>query len=283
MGNVNAVPYSDFESHLMLRARHYGFPEYIQVKPLPSVRELTELFDYASYIASHEVRPHRPPVVWCEPLPDSPSWSDDRNYPPMDYMGAYFSGDDVHTGMTVPARSGRRIELYPDRIKECSTRLYREHNPDRLHKEEVYMFLERIVLIHEYYHALLHLGCTPRESPLSDRPTPNDVADMLLSRGRIWRNLSPRVLEQHAQLATWYCIRDSPPDRELFLRLMKQQPSDYVLDQTMLDSPPMRLWVWMSMRVHQNEFLSESEMRMYIEATLPNADIVASADIVLSH
>jgi hypothetical protein len=127
--------------------------------------------------------------------------------------------------------------------------------------------LERVVVIHELQHALLHLGCTRLLDGGSNRPTKRDITEHLVNRLSFFRALTSRVLEQHAQLGTWHLIKEESDFAEVFCTLMKGQPKKYRLDAKLMNTPSRNLWAWMCLarKEHLCGLRKEKEFRGYVQ------------------
>lgn len=99
--------------------------------------------------------------------------------------------------------------------------------------------LEAIVRLHEYAHALVHLGLFWKEEPASIRDYPPGKATQwkafLRARSRAFRSLSADTHEFLAQVLCWAAIGVQEPLserytlQELFLTVMGRQPPEYRL------------------------------------------------------
>jgi hypothetical protein len=118
--------------------------------------------------------------------------------------------------------------------------------------------LEYIVRIHEYAHALLHLGVSWDDEPLLIRNYTEgqrtDWKPFLRARSRAFKSLRSESHEFIAQLISWVALGVAEPLserkqlQELFVSLMKRQPAKYVLSDEVLGKSlygdPTLLLVW---------------------------------------
>jgi hypothetical protein len=222
--------------------------------------------------------PNPPLIVYSHKDPhEDQYWNWDNGFSPTDLMGAYFCGDARHTGYCTKTIKGRRIEIYPERIETCAQQLFpvliQKHN--KLTAESVRTSLERVVVIHELQHALLHLGCTRRLDGGSNRPTNQDITEHLVERLSFFRTLTSRVREQHAQLGTWHLIKDESDIAEVFCTLMKGQPKKYRLDAKLMKTPPRNLWAWMCLARKERlcGLRNETELRCYVQTGEINPNV----------
>lgn len=99
--------------------------------------------------------------------------------------------------------------------------------------------LELIVRLHEYAHALIHLGLFWKDEPSLIRECSagqeSDWNSFLRARSAAFRSLPPEVHEFLAQVVCWITIGKLEPLRhrdqlqELFITVMERQSSHYVL------------------------------------------------------
>lgn len=221
-----------------------------------------------------------PPLIIYSEDPPQDEWNWENGFPPTDYLGCYFCGNKTSTGYQTDPINGRRIELYPARIADCAQFLFSaEPTLSRgLSTAEVTNALERVVLVHELQHAMLHLGCPPCRGGGACKPTNYDIMNHLEKRFVIWKRLSPLVKEQHAQLGTWHLIRQKPMDARVFKALIIRQPEIYQLDKTLMMTPSIRLWTWMCyMRRKEGAYLRKDiAMKKYLHTNKLNFDLSLS-------
>lgn len=169
------------------------FPE----TPDPFWRDVTYEAQRRSF---QTILPHPPPIIFKEkellPIND---WVED-------YLGTYFMGDDNNTGYLLGEKTGRRIEIYPNRIKQCADQLGLTQSD-----------LTMVVVVHELMHALLHTGCSIHNPDGKSESNEADVYEYLMKRCQFFEPLSSEVKELHAQLGTWHLLsnggRNTPPQR----------------------------------------------------------------------
>lgn len=218
------------------------------------------LYECLRSICQQRILPHTPAIV----LDGSLEWKDE-NYS-TDYLGAYFAGSYEYTGCrTCYPMDGRRIELYPRRIETCGNILGREPIFADVDRQKVVEALKAIVMIHEAYHAILHLGV----APASETPpwTVPGIGEYMKRRLSIFTGLYNDDIEQHAQLATWHTIKDRDLLIKVFLALMAKQPRQYVIDEAIRNTPEKRLWTWMCLVRNNDAFRSKPDgMKDYLES-----------------
>jgi len=128
----------------------------------------------------------------------------------------------------------RTIKIFHKNIAHFATSKFKSPELD----------LQLIVRLHEYAHALIHLGLFWKDEPRLIRDYPSgqesDWKPFLRERSAAFRSLPGDVHEFVAQVVCWMTIGKVEPfsyrDRlqELFIAVMKSQPAEYVLSEEML-------------------------------------------------
>jgi hypothetical protein len=184
------------------------------------------------------LRPHWPHELYSDERPAylPPSGEDDLI--PVDVLlGCYSSAE-------------RTIKIFIRNIEYYAHAVFHTAPDD----------LARIVRLHEYGHALVHLGLfyAADTSRITMYPvgTATHWASFEAERDNLFLALDERTHEYLAQLMTWLALctpAEGPsgkPLRDLFVQLMQRQRPVYRIDQEVLDSVtvdsciPVLRWIW---------------------------------------
>ncbi len=183
-------------------------------------------------------RPTSPTEIYSEDQPTfMPRSAEEEDWIPIDVLlGCY-------------RPQNRTIFIFHRNIEHCATH--------RLHCDV--SDLEIVVRLHEYAHALVHLGvfwpeeCDVIRDYLRDQET--DWKAFLRNRSKAFRSLQSDAHEFLAQILSWVTIGVFEPIsrrnilQELFVTLMRRQPPEYRLSPDMLgkscygDPTAMLSWV----------------------------------------
>ena len=139
--------------------------------------------------------PSTPHETFTEVIPPSVAVTDDIT---IDMMGCYLP-------------EARQVVVFTKIIE----RFCRQHKFDREH-------VEFAVRVHEYGHALVHLGV------LNDM-TLEDETTFLSNRLSVFKSIGTPTHELLAQAITWLVLKDKPAVRKTFEDVLLHQPSEYDL------------------------------------------------------
>ncbi len=171
---------------------------------------LREVFQYSF---REGLEPHEPAPIQGR-LPELPQHLE---LLPLDLLGRY-----------VP--SSLRVEIYADRVKQVA---------ERLGEHKQYLF--QVVRIHEWAHALVHVG-QPRDLPLGVFRENDDARRSAEEEARsLWRRIPPELHETIAQLMSYHVTMhvrqktfDGSPQTgaltRAFEKLCRLQPGAYSVD-----------------------------------------------------
>lgn len=220
--------------------REFGIPDNPPSQPFPTDMGVhwSNVVNHVQVASSQSIFPHAPPIIFLDQPEGSPPF-DERDITRFatDYLGRYFPGNDCDTGCSLRVRSGRRIEIYQPRIERCAHELGVRASD-----------LEVVVVVHELFHAVLHLGCAKLELENS-RLGYEQINRFLSHRLDAWKTFGQgccpsRVLELHAQLGTFHILASTEGPKTAFLELMKRQPDEYHVGDGLLVTKPASLWSW---------------------------------------
>jgi hypothetical protein len=172
-------------------------------------------------------RPSSPAEVYSTDQPAfSPRSPEEENWIPIDVLlGRYEAGR-------------RTIKIFYRNVWKYASSHLRCRPAD----------LEYVVRVHEYCHALVHLGASWLEqAPLLEPPlgaVHTDWKSFLRARAKAFRSLPRDTHELLAQVLCWVAIGTLQPHawandlQEVFLALMSRQPPEYRLAPEILSKAP---------------------------------------------
>jgi len=196
----------------------------IALGSLPRVEHPTILMQAA---LGETFRPTSPMEVYSDDQPTfAPQSPEQEHWVPIDILlGCYSS-------------KSRIITIFHKNIVQFATAKFNCIPAD----------LELIVRLHEYAHALIHLGLFWKDEPSLIRSYPpgkeSDWKSFLRTRSVAFRSLPAEVHEFLAQAVCWITIGMLEPLshrdelQELFITLMERQPPHYVLGADILGKSP---------------------------------------------
>lgn len=209
------------------------------------------------HLTKHVFRPAAPVEFYSQDRPLLPPNFDEGLVPIDILLGRYFPSD-------------MRIEIYIRNI---------EHYAKSTFNCEVNN-LEHIVRLHEYAHALVHIGITHEKDYeiLSDvqKTGKTEWASFLQEWTGEYNTFDKYVHEQLAQLITLLLVRNLEPIgtaqrlEGLFVTLMEKQPNEYILNENMLKKATTagltRALIWL--RNRQNSTIPDDVPLMGILETI---------------
>ena len=265
------------------------YPKLSDPESLPECHNHVGPFmQYIQALSFHFIIPHAPPVVHGEPPNHNDLWNWENGYPPMDYLGAYFPGNVTDTGYHINPPGGRRIELYPERIRDCAKYIFtsredieiinikfltkkslRNKTLKEYSLDELFIELNKVVLVHEIQHAILHLGFLSglRKHEQCYDHTDNKLLQILKDRLDFFNKIPSGVLEHHAQLATWHAIQ-ADSSANVFLALMSRQPREYFLDNDVMavdNRLLLLMWMCLIRRDYCKVLIDENHLKQFLK------------------